>query len=479
MYFLNPTYFIVYSDGYALHLCTSNSAGTGWTQYPDIAPADSTALQRISPRIAKIDNIYNLICVEADSGFLTGSVYSYPRLRQSADLIHWSNGRIFQDVSSTYGVNFIKDTAPGGSRARYILAAMTTIKYNNAYSQSDVHNYFDASSKILEYKRVDQLDRPGTLEITLDNMNNALITKISDYLNTSYEPIGINTLINLNEGYYTGTPPTSQETVNTGKYHIQKIAFERSPGVSTIRLHCRDLTYLLDIESRFQNVYTGQTVSWLITEICSRAGILSISISNTSQIGVAISTFTLHAGQKYRAALNELCRIGWLEYFLDQTETLIFKELSGSDPSVWTYQPEIEKWSIGTDDIQANHVIVTGKRAPGGPLGNITTGESYDNIHAHAIGFERVAIAHDQKLTSAVLCANAAGFIQAQDKRDQYDHKLEVPANPALQLLDGITTTDISSQSTGISHVSRIIKQEIQFNGSNALYQQVIQLEGL
>ena len=328
-------------------------------------------------------------------------------------------------------------------------------------------------------KRVDQLDKPCTLELVLDNQNSQLTSSVADYLNEVYAPIGINTLVNLNEGYYTGSPPTTAASVNTGKYHIKKIAFERSPGVSQIRITAQDLTFLLDIESRFQCVYTDQLVSWLIPKICARAGIFNISLPSTSQMNTNVTTFTLHAGQKYRAALNELCRVGWLEYFLDQTETMQFRELSPLDASVWTYQPEIEVWSIGTDDIQANHVIVSGKRAPGGPLGNITTGESYDNIHAHAVGFERVAIAHDQKLTSATLCAMSAGFIQAQDKRDQYAHTIQVPANPALQLLDVLETKDTSAQSTGVDNFSRVTKQEVTFLAEKAEFSQSITLEGV
>ena len=392
------------------------SNGATWTALPDIAPADSTALGRVSPRIAKFDNLYNLICVEADSGFLTGSVYSYPSVRQSTDLQHWSNGRIMQDVTSTYGVNLIKDTPPSASRAVYVLPAMSGIQLNNDFQTSDTSEYLDVSSKIESYKRVDQLDKPCTLELVLDNENSSLTSSVADYVNEVYKPIGINTLVNFNEGYSTGTPPTTQESVTVGKYHIQKITFERSPGVSQIQVIAHDLTFLLDMESRFQNVYTNQVVSWLITEVCARAGIFSVSLPVTAQMSVNVVTFTLHAGQKYRNALNELCRIGWLEYFLDQTETLIFKELSGSDTSIWTYQPEIEKWTIGTEDIQANHCIVTGQRSPGGALGNITTGESYDNIHAHAVGFERVAIAHDQKLTSATLCADAAASFKRRTK---------------------------------------------------------------
>jgi hypothetical protein len=479
VYWDGTLYHIVYSDGYALKQVTCNSAGTVWTALPDISPSDVSALARTSPRIAKFDNLYNLICVESDSGVLTGSVYSYSRLRQSADLIHWSNGRIMQDVSTTYGVNLLKVTPPSASRAVYVLSAMSGIQLNNDFQQSDASEYLDVSSKIESYKRVDQLDKPCTLELVLDNENSSLTSSVADYVNEVYAPIGIHTLVNFSEGYYTGTPPTTQESINVGKYHIQKITFERSPGVSQIQVLARDLTLLLDIESRFQNVYTDQIVSWLITEVCARAGIFSVSLPATSQMSVTVTTFTLHAGQKYRNALNELCRIGWLEYFLDQTETLIFKELSGSDTSIWTYQPEIERWSIGTEDIQANHTIVTGQRSPGGALGNITTGESYDNIHAHAVAFERVAIAHDQKLTSAVLCADAAAFIQAQDKRDQYDHVIVAPCNPALQLLDAVETIDDGQQSTSIDNTSRIIKQEITFDSGKAVYEQLISMEGL
>ena len=127
--------------------------------------------------------------------------------------------------------------------------------------------------------------------------------------------MGINTLVNLNEGYYTGTPPTTQETVNTGRYHIQKITFERAPNVNQIRLDCRDLTYLLDQENRYQVTYTNQTVSYMIKEICAKAGLLNYSLPSTTQMSTNIVLFVLHAGQKYRAALLEICRIGWLEIF--------------------------------------------------------------------------------------------------------------------------------------------------------------------
>lgn len=479
VYWDGTKYLIAYSDGYSLKTCTCSSDGITWIPSYDIAQADSALIARVSPRVAFFDGLYNLICVESDSGAITGTVYSYPRLRQSKDFIHWSNGTIMQDVSSSYGANLVKTTPPGGSRAMYVLSAMSKIQLNNAYSQSDANNYLDASSKILEYKRVDQLDRPGTLELVLDNVNANLMTSVSDYLNSIYCPIGINNLINLNEGYYTGSPPTTAESVNTGKYHIQKIKIERRPGVNQIRLTARDLTYLLDQENRFQISYLNQVLSWMIPEICARAGIFNVSVPSTTQMSTSLGLFVLHAGQKYRAALDELCRVGWLEYFLDQTETIIFKELSGSDTSVWTYTPEIENWTIGTDDIQANHVIVIGKPPTGGILGAISAGEAYDMKHIKAVGIERVLTHSDQKLVTSGLAAQSATFLMQQEQRDQYAHSIVVPANPALQLLDAIQTNDTGTQSTGINNTSRIIKQEIVFNASKGEYQQTIGLEGL
>ena len=206
------------------------------------------------------------------------------------------------DMSTIFGANLVKTTFPSASRATYVLSTMGAIQCNNDFQTTDTTEYLNVSSNILSYKRIDQLDHPGTLELVLDNENNQLGSYVTSYGSGSYAPMGLNTLVNLNEGYYTGTPPTSQETVNTGRYHIQKIQFERSPGVSQIRLDCRDLTYLLDQANRYQVTYTLQTVAYLIMEICAKAGLLNYSLPSTTQMSVEIPSFVLHAGQNIVAA---------------------------------------------------------------------------------------------------------------------------------------------------------------------------------
>ena len=394
VYWTGLLYYIVYSDGYALHLVTANSNGTIWTALQDVAPATSIAIERISPRITFFDNLYQLSCVEADAGFLTGSVYSYPRIRQSQDLIHWSGGYILHDMPCMYGAAVLKCTPPGTSRARYIAASMPSVSLGTDFQTSDGTQYLDLSAHVLEYVRTDEIGKPSKLTIVLDNAASSLTPYVASY-GVTYQPIGLNTSLVLSEGYRTGTPPTTVETVMVAKYHIRQIIFERAPGKSQLRLEAEDLSCLLDQANRYQVTYTNQQLSWMITEICARAGLLSVSLPTTAQMSTSIPTFVLHAGQRYRLALDELCRIGWLEDFLDENETMQFRELSSSDPLVWTYEPEIETLSIGSDAIRGNHVLVSGKPPSGGPLGAITSGESYDDVHMYTTGLERLVMSAD------------------------------------------------------------------------------------
>src|SRR5579884_823784 len=80
-------YTIVYSDSYTLSSCTYNPNTNAWSAGSVIAPATSTAVGRLAPRLQYFNGVYWLICIESDTGALTGTVYSYPRVRQSSDLI--------------------------------------------------------------------------------------------------------------------------------------------------------------------------------------------------------------------------------------------------------------------------------------------------------------------------------------------------------------------------------------------------------
>jgi hypothetical protein len=472
-------YAAAYSDGLSLWLNTYYPGSNTWNSQP-IITGDTQAVARYYPSLVLIDGIYQLVCCEVDNGLLTGSSYNYPRVRQSADLQHWSGGFIYQEMSAVFGITYIKNTFPGASRAQYVLASMGEVMYGNDYQTSDISKYLDLSAYMLDYAREEQLDQPARITVTLDNSGNALTSYVSAVGGTSYKPLGMNATLVLHEGYRTGVPPVNDETIITATYKIRSITFIRSLLTNQLQIVAEDNSCLLDVRNRFQVTYVNCTLTWMINEICARAGIFTITLPGTGQMSTTIATFVLRANQTYRVALNELCRLGWLEYFMDQNGTIVFRELSNSDPGIWTYAPEIESLSIGSVDMQANHVIVIGKPPVGYSTGAITSGEAYDVTNVHQIAMERLLINTDPKLTSAALCSSKASFILQQEQRMMVAHRVMVPHNPALQLLDVVTLNDQSApRGSGLSKTARIHQMHVVYNAEKAIYDLELQLEGM
>jgi hypothetical protein len=436
----------------------------------------SDAIQRIAPHLSFADGLYTLTCTESDAGLFTGVVYSYPRLRQSADLLHWSQGTIVHDLTCTYGALALKLSAPvsGTSGARYYLAAIPAIYSAPAFQNSRSTQYLDVSASVLSYQRHEQIGQPARLEVVLDNAQgayNALVTSAS-----SYQPIGLNASLVLSEGYKTGTP----DVVKVGVYHLEQICFVRAPQENQLLLIGRDLSRNLDLIARYQSTYTNQTLGYLLNEMCALAGLFSVVLPTTAQISQVVASFVMQAGQTYRHALDELCSIYGLAYFLDQNETLQVRELSASDASVWSYQPEIEAVTFGSADQRANHIIVSGKPPVGGAAGSLTNAEAFDDAHLHLLGLERLLYHVDPKLRSATQCSQKAAFLLAQEVRAQVKHTVTVPLNPALQLLDGITLTDsVAPRGSGQSATCRITHILARYDAQSALDELQLELEGM
>lgn len=476
----NSLYTILYSDGYTLASCTYNPTGSVWSSSSVIAPATSTAIARYVPRLTFADGLYILTCIESDSGLLSGSVYSYPRMRQSADLIHWSNGMILHDITCTYGAIAFKLPTPntGSAGSRYYIAAMPSVYSVLAFQASNSAQYLNVSASVLSYQRLEQPGKPSRLEVLVDNARgiyNNLLT-----LNNNYQPIGLNALLVVSEGYKTGMPPSIPDVVKVGVYHLEQIHVVRSPQENHLLLVGLDITRNLDLISRYQISYTNQTLGYLVDEMCVRGGLFSASLPSTSQMSQVIPSFVLQAGQTYRHALDELCTTYGLVYFLDQNETLQFRELSGSDPSVWSYQPEVELVSFGNNDQRANHIIVSGKPPIGGQAGALTTAEAYDDASLHLVGVERLLHHVDPKLTTTTQCAQKASFLLTQEQRIQAIYTVTVPLNPALQLYDVITITDSTAPTgSGRSATCRIVHLQAHFDAQHSTYDLQLVLEDL
>jgi hypothetical protein len=247
-----------------------------------------------------------------------------------------------------------------------------------------------------------------------------------------------------------------------------------------IKIIAHDASRLLDIINRYQISYSNQTVSYLITEICARASFFTISVPGTAQMSITVPTFVIQSGQSYRRMLEELCRVYYLEYFMDQTEQLVFKELSSGDASVWSYQNEVMAATFGYDDWHANHVVVSGKPPVGGQVGAATDGEAYDDTDMNLIGLERIAHVIDQKITTTANCNSRAAFMIQQEQRAYKEWSVLVPANPALQVIDVVTITDTSGAGgTGQSGTARILQSQINYTPAQAEFEMEIDLEGV
>ncbi|TMC19624.1 MAG: exo-alpha-sialidase [Chloroflexi bacterium] len=480
-YWTGTLYQIAYSDSYTLKQCSYHPTTTTWTALPDIAPATSTAIGRIAPHLTfdSSTGLYNLVVCEIDTGLLTGAVYQYPRVRQSSDLQHWSSGFIMHDITEQYGAVLLQRPGDGS-----YLTSMALIMRSPNYASTNATQFLDVSNAILSYTRHETINQPSRLEIVLDNNRGTFNAKLGSASN--YQPLNLNCSLVLSEGYKTGNPPSTREVVKVGTYRIARIQFKRSPTANQVSISAIDRSRDLDLLNRFQTTYTNQTVSYLITEICVRAGLFSLSLPTTAQISQQIPIFVLQAGQSYRHALDNLCTTYALAYFLDQNEQLVFRESSNSDPVTWSYQPEIELLTMGADDQRGNHVIVTGKPPTSAPIGALTTGETYDDPHMHQVGLERIIQHIDQKLTTTAQCNLKASFILSQERRNQITHQVTIPANPALQLLDVISLTDYNApQGIGDAEsalggtAARITHSELHYEAQSATYKMVLQLEGV
>jgi hypothetical protein len=465
---INSRYLLAVSDGEQVLGYRYTPSGSTWALMGAIAPLDagsSLGLSRIGPRLQTFDGLYCLCYMESDGGAYTGLVYSHARLRQSLDFVHWSEGTL---ISQHWGFapTWLKAPVPpaGSAGAASYILNNTYAWRAPVYSAANPSQYLDVSSQVLEVIRHEARGKAGQITLRLSNQDGQY---------NALPMLGLNTSIALAEGYHdpsTGTP----STILVGTYYIDTITYQRAPDRHELLLTARDATKRLDQASAHQQQFSGQTLAWLLTELAARAGLFAVSLPTTTQFSQIVPSFVIPAGHTLRAALNELCTIYRVYYFLDQTETLQFRELAASDPSIWSYQPELETLTIGSVDERANHLIVTGRSSAGA----LVYAESYDFAHIIQTGSERLGYHTDPRLTSQAQAQLKAGFLLAEEQRASQHHSIAVPTHPGLQLLDVVTLTDSAAPTgTGKSVTARIAALEVTHLPQEARYALTLTLE--
>jgi hypothetical protein len=464
----NSRYLLAVSDGFQISAYSYTPSGGAWALVGSIAPLDSGAslgLNRFYPRLHVFDGLYNLCYLEVDNGAYTNLVYSYARLRQSPDFIHWSDGLLLSQTFA-FGPTWLKAPTPpeGAAGPAYYVLDNTYAWRAPVYNPTNPNSLLDVSAQALEFQRVEKSRSAGEISLRLSNEGGQY---------NSLPMLGLNTSIALAEGYH--DPGTNQpSTIAVGVYYVDRVQYLRAPDHNELLITARDATKRLDRSARLQTAYSGQTLAWLLTELAARAGLFAVSIPATTQFSEIVPLFVVPASYTLRQALNELCSIYAVAYFLDETETLQFRELASADAPVWSYQPEIETLTLGSDDLRANHIIVTGRASTGA----LVFGESYDFAHITQTGQERPLYHTDPRLTTSTQAALKAAFLLADEQRAGTHHTISVPANPGLQLLDVVTLTDSAAPiGTGQSTNARITALHVTYTPQQALYAMTLALE--
>jgi hypothetical protein len=464
----NSRYLLAVSDGSQISAYSYTPAGSAWALVGAIAPLDSATsqgLSRVYPRLQRFDGLYCLCYLEVDNGAMTGLSYSYAHLRQSPDFSHWSDGLLLSQHWS-FGPTWLKAPAPPAGSAGPAYYVLNNVYAWRApvYNPANPQSFLDVSAQVLEARRHEARGKAGQIMLRLSNAGGQY---------NSLPMLGLNTSLLLSEGYHDpGSGAAS--TLSVGTYYIDRYQYLRAPDHNELLITARDATKRLDQAARLQTSYSSQPLSWLLTELAARAGLFSLSIPASSQFSQIVPTYSVPAGHTLRRALDDLCAIYSVYYFLDQTETLQFRELSSSDAAVWSYQPELETLTIGSDDQRANHVIVTGRAT----AGTLVYGESYDFAHLTQTGQERPLYHTDPRLTTGAQATLKAGFLLADEERAGTHHTISVPAHPGLQLLDVVTLTDSAAPAgTGISTNARISALQMAYDAGRAQFELTLTLE--
>jgi len=455
---LGDRYHLVISTKVSL-LNYSYWPGSGqWFIHTEILDSSYTGTIHLFPRIIfdPGSQRYLLAHIQNDNGVRSGLVSQTVRVRSATDPRYWSNGASFRDGLPGRGVSLVSRPDDGV----YLITAQRV--YRSPHFRYEDENQFAVlTNALLSYERVEQLNQPARIEITLDNSNGQWNDLIGSQ--TRYRPINFNASLCLYEGYRTSS---GDEIVRTGTYRITQIALERAPNRHLLKLVALDLSHQLDHVNLHQDTIPGFGARYIITRICSRAGIPDPDIPlSGGDLDSPILSFLLPTGQPMRAALDEICMIYQLSYFLDPDERLHFRFLPADEAPVWSFQPELETVTFTSNADRANHVIVSGRAAFSSSA--TVNGEAYDEANVHHTGIERLAYRADPKINGSDRCTAAALSLLNEQRTLAMQRVLTVPYHPGLEPGDVISVSDPRSASTGNV---RIVRLDSRYDRASATY---------
>jgi hypothetical protein len=425
------------ASGVYLVLIASLVAGTAGVQYLTYTPTSSywsatkllrgvdlaNGLTLSNPHLAYWAGDWRATYVEADSGSVSGQVFTRPVRTSSVDGVHWTTG----ETGAC--------TAPGGAVWLagiwgQVLAGPEAVMAAPAYNPGT--GYRDMSGDLIKLELVEAEGKPGRLLLTLDN--NTGQYSAAGALKMQAEVV-------LSQGY------VGVGLVPTHRLYVVGWSFLRAADRAEVQVTCLERSERLLYESLRPASYSNATLLFIASDLLARSGLDCIVTQDGSlQMSELVPAFQVLAGEPYARALARLFgayTVAWRTRVAAGTGALgavesvdLLAKASGA-AVVWSWNGEPESVSVRRDGSRANRLSVRG------PAGVPTAvGDAWDQADIQESGRERYALAVEMLAGDAGTAYLTAGLALAREQRLAVGLQAAVPPHPGLELLDVVSVSD-------------------------------------
>jgi hypothetical protein len=442
---------------YGIQSCVYGPGNT-WTALSSIQEVDlAVGLVVRYPHLAVFDGAYRLNWQVADTGSVSGLVYTRVARAASADFVHWQAG--LEDAQSfPHGASWVWHAAGQA------LVASEAVRWAPAYDP--VGGYRDLTGDIVALDLREREGAPAQLVVTLDN---------STGVYSNLPALQPNAYLLLSQGCAgAGLAPTHL-------LYLEQWTFVRAVDEASLVLVARDRAQFLARQVRYPLAYANRTVAFILADLAAQAGFEQpASIDTAAQFSQIPALFQATPGQTYLQAIDRLLGLadgGYLARTVTgaglafgAVETLRVVSKSASQASVWAYGDDLEHLQVTHSGDRANHLMVYGPQKLPTALAEV-----WDFADLAVVGQERYALMVEQLATSANTAGLTASQALAREQRLATQVTMVAAPHPGIELYDVVTITD--SLLTGVE--CRIVAIAYSFHPGKGLYDMVLTGEGI
>jgi len=320
-----------------------NSSTPSWTTARQIAPGgiapatDTSGLR--NPSVLYANSLHFIAWL--DDFDTPAHSWTQPVVLSSTDFIHFGNEIALSIWATTYrrvALAYIAAT-------KTVYAANEKIVCHAPFYESDDALQNLTSIEPTIYRR-DTTPRGSKLHIEV--LSKARLYDTAGQTGEYGQCIRALSTVELNRGYHT-TSGHERETLDP--HYIVTAKITQGVNRSHLIIDTVDGWGLLDLwHSNETLTWTGETIAWLLTEICARVGLAFTAASGCTY---ALPTFTVTPGQSGAQVVRTLLQLGGAIAFFTETGALKAYELYGYSPAHF--------------DIGDNSEIIQGDYALGPP----------------------------------------------------------------------------------------------------------------